>query len=123
MTGILKIAYKLLVNDKGKFAALLIGITFAVFLMIQARWKMSAISGLRCTERCRWRRSPAMLVYPAKAFTRRFPASAVLAPTQLLGRKGVLRQHWNAHPGTSVLWRVGVQGVSTLRYYLSRSIS
>ncbi len=33
--GILKIAYKLLVNDKGKFAALLVGITFAVFLMIQ----------------------------------------------------------------------------------------
>ena len=32
--GILKIAYKLLVNDKGKFAALLMGITFAVFLMI-----------------------------------------------------------------------------------------
>ncbi|HVV48233.1 MAG TPA: ABC transporter permease [Polyangia bacterium] len=35
MRGILKIAYKLLVNDKGKFAALLMGITFAVFLMIQ----------------------------------------------------------------------------------------
>jgi len=34
VTGILKIAYKLLVNDKGKFAALLVGITFAVFLMI-----------------------------------------------------------------------------------------
>jgi putative ABC transport system permease protein len=33
--GILKIAFKLLVNDKGKFAALLVGITFAVFLMIQ----------------------------------------------------------------------------------------
>jgi putative ABC transport system permease protein len=33
--GILKIAYKLLVNDKGKFAALLLGITFSVFLMIQ----------------------------------------------------------------------------------------
>jgi putative ABC transport system permease protein len=32
--GILKIAYKLLVNDKGKFAALLMGITFAVFLMV-----------------------------------------------------------------------------------------
>ena len=29
--GILKIAYKLLVNDKGKFAALLTGITFSVF--------------------------------------------------------------------------------------------
>ncbi len=34
MRGILKIAYKLLVNDKGKFAALLMGITFAVFLMV-----------------------------------------------------------------------------------------
>ncbi len=33
MKGILKIAFKLLVNDKGKFAALLVGITFAVFLM------------------------------------------------------------------------------------------
>jgi len=33
--GILKIAYKLLVNDRGKFTALLVGITFAVFLMIQ----------------------------------------------------------------------------------------
>jgi len=32
--GILRIAYKLLVNDKGKFAALLVGITFAVFLMV-----------------------------------------------------------------------------------------
>jgi putative ABC transport system permease protein len=31
--GILKIAFKLLVNDKGKFAALLVGITFAVFLI------------------------------------------------------------------------------------------
>ena len=34
MNGILKIAYKLLVNDKGKFAALLVGITFAVFLIV-----------------------------------------------------------------------------------------
>lgn len=34
MQGILKIAFKLLVNDKGKFAALLVGITFAAFLMI-----------------------------------------------------------------------------------------
>src|SRR5579863_7986490 len=33
--GILKVAYKLLVNDKGKFVALLMGITFSVFLMIQ----------------------------------------------------------------------------------------
>ena len=33
MLGILTIAYKLLVNDKGKFAALLLGITFSVFLM------------------------------------------------------------------------------------------
>jgi putative ABC transport system permease protein len=35
MKGILKIAFKLLVNDRGKFAALLTGITFAVFLMVQ----------------------------------------------------------------------------------------
>jgi len=35
MTGILKVAFKLLVNDRGKFAALLVGISFAVFLMVQ----------------------------------------------------------------------------------------
>ena len=35
MLGILRIAYRLLVNDKGKFAALLMGITFSVFLMVQ----------------------------------------------------------------------------------------
>ncbi len=35
MIGILTIAYKLLVNDKGKFAALLLGITFSVFLIVQ----------------------------------------------------------------------------------------
>jgi len=35
MRGILKLAYKLLVKDRAKFAALLVGITFAVFLMIQ----------------------------------------------------------------------------------------
>lgn len=34
MLGILKLAYKLLVNDRAKFTALLVGITFAVFLMI-----------------------------------------------------------------------------------------
>lgn len=34
MKGILKLAYKLLVNDKAKFTALLVGITFAVFLMV-----------------------------------------------------------------------------------------
>jgi putative ABC transport system permease protein len=35
MPGILRIALELLVNDRAKFAALLIGITFAVFLMIE----------------------------------------------------------------------------------------
>ena len=34
MNGILKLAYKLLVNDKAKFSALLVGITFAVYLMM-----------------------------------------------------------------------------------------
>jgi putative ABC transport system permease protein len=33
--AILRIAYKLLVNDRAKYAALLVGITFAVFLMIE----------------------------------------------------------------------------------------
>ncbi len=35
MPGILTLAYKLLINDRAKFVALLIGITFAVFLMVQ----------------------------------------------------------------------------------------
>jgi len=35
MSGILRIAYKLLINDRAKFAALLVGITFAVFLMVE----------------------------------------------------------------------------------------
>jgi putative ABC transport system permease protein len=35
MPGTLRVAYKLLVNDRTKFAALLVGITFAVFLMIE----------------------------------------------------------------------------------------
>ena len=43
MLGILKIAYRLLVNDRGKFLALLMGITFSVFLMVQMT---SMFSGL-----------------------------------------------------------------------------
>lgn len=35
MNGLLQIAIKLLANDKGKFFTLIIGITFAVFLMMQ----------------------------------------------------------------------------------------
>jgi putative ABC transport system permease protein len=34
MRGILKLAFKLLVNDRAKFTALLLGITFAVFLIM-----------------------------------------------------------------------------------------
>ena len=34
MKGILRLAFKLLVNDRAKFTALLIGITFAVYLMM-----------------------------------------------------------------------------------------
>ena len=34
-SGIFRIGFKLLVNDKAKFSALLIGITFSVFLMVQ----------------------------------------------------------------------------------------
>ena len=43
MPGILKIAYKLLVNDRAKFTALLVGITFAVFLMIEMTSLFSGI--------------------------------------------------------------------------------
>jgi putative ABC transport system permease protein len=35
MSGVLALAYKLLVNDRAKFAGLLTGVTFAVFLMIE----------------------------------------------------------------------------------------
>jgi putative ABC transport system permease protein len=41
--GLFRIAYKLLVNDKGKFAALIMGITFAVFLMIMMTSMFSGI--------------------------------------------------------------------------------
>lgn len=42
-TGVLVIAYKLLVNDRSKFFALLLGITFAVFLMVQMTSLFSGI--------------------------------------------------------------------------------
>jgi putative ABC transport system permease protein len=35
MSGAIRLAYKLLVNDRAKFGALLMGITFAVFLMVE----------------------------------------------------------------------------------------
>src|SRR5208282_2535024 len=43
MGGILRVAYKLLVNDRAKYAALLVGITFAVFLMIEMTSLFSGI--------------------------------------------------------------------------------
>lgn len=43
MPGLLKIAYKLLANDAAKFLALLVGITFASFLMIQMTSLFSGI--------------------------------------------------------------------------------
>ena len=43
MFGILKIGFKLLVNDRTKFFALLVGITFAVFLMIEMTSLFSGI--------------------------------------------------------------------------------
>jgi putative ABC transport system permease protein len=43
VSGIYRIALKLLVNDKSKFTALLVGITFAVFLMVMM---MSMFSGI-----------------------------------------------------------------------------
>jgi len=43
MRGEIRLAYKLLVNDRAKFAALLVGITFAVFLMVQMTSMFSGI--------------------------------------------------------------------------------
>ncbi len=43
MKGILRVAFKLLVNDRGKFAALIVGVTFAVFLMVQLTSVFSGI--------------------------------------------------------------------------------
>ena len=43
MLGMIRLALKLLINDRGKFYALLMGITFAVFLMVMM---MSMFSGI-----------------------------------------------------------------------------
>lgn len=43
MPGQILLAYKLLVNDRAKFAALLVGITFAVFLMVMMTSMFSGI--------------------------------------------------------------------------------
>ena len=45
MKGILKLAYKLLVNDRAKFTGLLIGITFAVFLIVMATSMFKDLEG------------------------------------------------------------------------------
>ncbi len=43
MDGLLQIALKLLANDRGKFFTLILGITFAVFLMLQMTSVFSGI--------------------------------------------------------------------------------
>jgi putative ABC transport system permease protein len=43
MFGILRLAYKLLTNDRAKFSALIVGIAFAVFLMVQMTSLFSGI--------------------------------------------------------------------------------
>jgi len=77
-SGILRIGFKLLVNDKAKFSALLIGITFAVFLMMQmtamfagiltAPIRRSPISAPGCGS---WTRRS---IRPAVRFRCRLPA-------------------------------------------------
>ena len=48
MKGIFRIALKLLVNDKSKFTALLVGITFAVFLMVMMMSMFTGILAKSC---------------------------------------------------------------------------
>jgi len=43
VVGILKLAYKLLIGDRAKFSALIVGIAFAVFLMVQMTSLFSGI--------------------------------------------------------------------------------
>lgn len=50
MKGILTLAFKLLVKDRAKYAALLVGITFAVFLMIE----MTSLFSGRPPRPCIW---------------------------------------------------------------------
>ncbi|MGA2603131.1 MAG: ABC transporter permease [Verrucomicrobiia bacterium] len=47
--GILRIGFKLLVSDKTKFSALLIGITFAVFLMLEMTAMFAGILNRACS--------------------------------------------------------------------------
>ena len=49
-SGILKIGFKLLVNDKGKFSALLIGLTFSVFLMMEMTAMFAGILSRACSN-------------------------------------------------------------------------
>ena len=48
VSGIYRIALKLLMNDKSKFTALLVGITFAVFLMVMMMSMFSGILARSC---------------------------------------------------------------------------
>ncbi|NTV01998.1 MAG: ABC transporter permease [Chlorobiaceae bacterium] len=48
MKGIFRIALKLLMNDKSKFTALLVGITFAVFLMVMMMSMFTGILAKSC---------------------------------------------------------------------------
>jgi putative ABC transport system permease protein len=48
--GLLRIGFKLLVNDRAKFSALLIGITFAVFLMMQMTAMFAGILSRACAN-------------------------------------------------------------------------
>ena len=49
-SGILKIGFKLLVNDRGKFSALLIGLTFSVFLMMEMTAMFAGILSRACSN-------------------------------------------------------------------------
>ena len=43
MPGLIRLAYRLLVNDRTKFSALLVGIMFAVFLMVQMQGMFAGV--------------------------------------------------------------------------------
>ncbi len=77
--GILRIGFKLLVNDKAKFSALLIGITFAVFLMVQMTAMFAGILN-RASSTVNNIGAPMWIIDPA-VFT---PTSSIPMPSYLL---------------------------------------
>ena len=95
--GILRIGFKLLVNDKTKFSALLIGITFAVFLMVEMTGMFAGIlnraySTVTNIGAEMWIMDPAVNT----------PTSAIPMPDYLLDAARSMRRSWRPSSSPTV---------------------